>query len=93
MDVCSLFPKTHLPTLGVSAISIVVLIAAKELNAAVRHKLPVPIPVELLFVGISLISMIFLLALLSRYVYARVHHFNYCTHMHIDWLEFCMCFY
>ncbi|XP_049441316.1 solute carrier family 26 member 6, like [Epinephelus fuscoguttatus] len=47
-DVCSLLPHTHLPTLVVSAVSTVFLIAAKELNAFLSPKLPVPIPVELI---------------------------------------------
>ncbi|XP_035518667.1 solute carrier family 26 member 6, like [Morone saxatilis] len=47
-DVCSLLPHTHLPTLVASAVSIVFLIAAKELNSFLSPKLPVPIPVELI---------------------------------------------
>ncbi|KAK5872510.1 hypothetical protein PBY51_013203 [Eleginops maclovinus] len=47
-DVCSLLPHTHLPTLVVSAVSMVFLIAAKELNSFLSPKLPVPIPVELI---------------------------------------------
>ncbi|CAJ1050690.1 solute carrier family 26 member 6%2C like isoform X1 [Xyrichtys novacula] len=47
-DVCSLLPHTHLPTLVVSAVSMVFLIAAKELNSYLSQKLPVPVPVELI---------------------------------------------
>ncbi|KAM9361284.1 solute carrier family 26 member 6, like 1 [Symphorus nematophorus] len=47
-DVCSLLPHTHLPTLVVSVVSMVFLIAAKELNSFLSPKLPVPIPVELI---------------------------------------------
>uniref|UniRef100_A0A8C4I0X6 Solute carrier family 26 member 6, like 1 n=1 Tax=Dicentrarchus labrax TaxID=13489 RepID=A0A8C4I0X6_DICLA len=47
-DVCSLLPHTHLPTLVASAVSMVFLIAAKELNSFLSPKLPVPIPVELI---------------------------------------------
>uniref|UniRef100_A0A3Q4FYR2 Solute carrier family 26 member 6, like 1 n=1 Tax=Neolamprologus brichardi TaxID=32507 RepID=A0A3Q4FYR2_NEOBR len=47
-DVCSLLPNTHLPTLLVSVVTIVLLIAAKELNSFLSSKLPVPIPVELI---------------------------------------------
>ncbi|XP_042363748.1 solute carrier family 26 member 6, like [Plectropomus leopardus] len=47
-DVCFLLPHTHLPTLVVSAVSMVFLIAAKELNSFLSPKLPVPIPVELI---------------------------------------------
>ncbi|XP_012670439.3 solute carrier family 26 member 6, like [Clupea harengus] len=57
VDVCSLLPETHLPTLAVSGVSMLVLIIAKELNAAYRHKLPVPVPVELItIVAATLIS-------------------------------------
>uniref|UniRef100_A0A8C6T9F9 Solute carrier family 26 member 6, like n=1 Tax=Neogobius melanostomus TaxID=47308 RepID=A0A8C6T9F9_9GOBI len=55
--ICSLLPQTHLPTLVVSAVSILCLVAAKELNAFLRPKLPVPIPVELItIVSATLIS-------------------------------------
>ncbi|XP_029288233.1 solute carrier family 26 member 6, like 1 isoform X2 [Cottoperca gobio] len=47
-DVFFLLPHTHLPTLVVSAVSMVFLIAAKELNSFLSPKLPVPIPVELI---------------------------------------------
>lgn len=50
-DVCSLLPNTHLPTLLVSVVTIVLLIAAKELNSFLSSKLPVPIPVELITVS------------------------------------------
>ncbi|KAM9859343.1 solute carrier family 26 member 6, like 1 [Aulostomus maculatus] len=56
-DVCSLLPQTHLPTLAVSAVSMVFLLAAKELNSFLSPKLPVPIPVELItIVAATLIS-------------------------------------
>uniref|UniRef100_A0A665SW29 Solute carrier family 26 member 6, like n=1 Tax=Echeneis naucrates TaxID=173247 RepID=A0A665SW29_ECHNA len=56
-DVCSLLPQTHLPTLLVSAVSMVFLVAAKELNSFLSPKLPVPIPVELItIVAVTLIS-------------------------------------
>lgn len=50
-DVCSLLPRTHIPTLVVSSVSLMVLIAAKELNSFLGPKLPVPIPVELITVS------------------------------------------
>ena len=50
-DVCSLLPKTHLPTLVVSVVSMVCLIAAKELNSFLSAKLPVPVPMELITVS------------------------------------------
>uniref|UniRef100_A0A3B4UU59 Solute carrier family 26 member 6, like 1 n=1 Tax=Seriola dumerili TaxID=41447 RepID=A0A3B4UU59_SERDU len=56
-DVCSLLPQTHLPTVVVSAVSMVFLIAAKELNSFLSPKLPVPVPVELItIVAVTLIS-------------------------------------
>ncbi|KAL6112079.1 slc26a6 [Pungitius sinensis] len=47
-DVCVLLPHTHLPTLCVSAVSMVFLVSAKELNSFLSPKLPVPIPMELI---------------------------------------------
>lgn len=52
MDVCSLLPRTHLPTLVVSVVSMVTLIATKELNSFLNPKLPVPIPAELITVSL-----------------------------------------
>ncbi|XP_061583206.1 solute carrier family 26 member 6, like [Cololabis saira] len=48
VDVCSLLPHSHIPTVVVSAVTMVILIAAKELNSFLSAKLPVPIPVELI---------------------------------------------
>uniref|UniRef100_A0A8C7YWF8 Solute carrier family 26 member 6, like 1 n=1 Tax=Oryzias sinensis TaxID=183150 RepID=A0A8C7YWF8_9TELE len=48
VDVCSKLPQTHLPTLAVSAVTMTLLIAAKELNGFFSSKLPVPVPVELI---------------------------------------------
>ncbi|TVK90561.1 Solute carrier family 26 member 6 [Bagarius yarrelli] len=48
INICEQMPDTHLPTLLVSGVSIIVLITAKELNSRYREKLPVPIPVELI---------------------------------------------
>ncbi|XP_053296786.1 solute carrier family 26 member 6, like [Pleuronectes platessa] len=50
-DVCSLLPKTHLPTLVVSVVSMVCLIAAKELNSFLSAKLAVPVPMELITIA------------------------------------------
>ncbi|XP_068170412.1 solute carrier family 26 member 6, like 1 [Antennarius striatus] len=56
-DVCLLLPHTHLPTLVVGVVSMVFLIATKELNSFLSSKLPVPIPVELItIVAATLIS-------------------------------------
>ena len=53
IDLCYLIPQTNIGTLVVSAVTIVCLILAKELNAFLSKKLPVPIPVELLAVSIT----------------------------------------
>ncbi|KAM7412292.1 hypothetical protein PAMA_021985 [Pampus argenteus] len=55
LEVCYLIPKTNIGTLVVSIVTIVGLILAKELNAYLSKKLPVPIPVELLGVVIATI--------------------------------------
>ncbi|XP_077385091.1 solute carrier family 26 member 6, like 1 isoform X3 [Festucalex cinctus] len=47
-DICLLLPQTHLPTLVASLVSLVLQIAAKELNPFLSPRLPVPIPVELI---------------------------------------------
>uniref|UniRef100_A0A3Q2YA50 Solute carrier family 26 member 6, like 1 n=1 Tax=Hippocampus comes TaxID=109280 RepID=A0A3Q2YA50_HIPCM len=76
-DVFLLLPQSHFPTLVVSLVSLVLLIAAKEINAFLSPRLPVPIPVELitviffyghdlfLIITDSLISYPFLLPSLS----------------------------
>uniref|UniRef100_A0A665TE57 Solute carrier family 26 member 6, like n=1 Tax=Echeneis naucrates TaxID=173247 RepID=A0A665TE57_ECHNA len=73
-DVCSLLPQTHLPTLLVSAVSMVFLVAAKELNSFLSPKLPVPIPVELITVTfiIYLSYSFFMLIDLILYLCARL---------------------
>ncbi|XP_066553674.1 solute carrier family 26 member 6 [Amia ocellicauda] len=50
IDVCWLLPQTNLGTLVVSVVSLVALIAAKELNVRLSRKLPLPIPVELIMI-------------------------------------------
>ncbi|KAM8914383.1 solute carrier family 26 member 6, like 1 isoform 2-T2 [Spinachia spinachia] len=60
-DVCLLLPQTHLPTLCVSAVSMVFLVSAKELNSFLSPKLPVPIPMELITIVAA--------TLLSTYTY------------------------
>lgn len=52
LEVCYLIPETNVETLVVSIVTIVGLILAKELNAYVQKKLPVPLPVELIAVSI-----------------------------------------
>uniref|UniRef100_A0A673AQE1 SLC26A/SulP transporter domain-containing protein n=1 Tax=Sphaeramia orbicularis TaxID=375764 RepID=A0A673AQE1_9TELE len=51
LEMCYLVPQTNVGSLVVSIVSIVGLIAAKELNTYLSKRLPVPIPVELL--GVS----------------------------------------
>lgn len=51
LDICHLLPKTNIGTLVVSIVTIVCLIIAKEINAYLSKKIPVPIPVELLAVS------------------------------------------
>ncbi|XP_059190071.1 solute carrier family 26 member 6-like isoform X2 [Centropristis striata] len=53
LEICSLMPQTNIGALVVSIVTIVCLILAKELNAYLSKKLPVPIPVELLGVVIA----------------------------------------
>ncbi|XP_062283374.1 solute carrier family 26 member 6 [Scomber scombrus] len=53
LEVCYLIPQTNIGTLVVSIVAIIGLILAKELNAYLSKKLPVPIPVELLGVVIA----------------------------------------
>ncbi|KAM7404424.1 hypothetical protein PAMP_011769 [Pampus punctatissimus] len=55
LEVCYLIPQTNIGTLVVSIVTIIGLILAKELNAYLSKKLPVPIPVELLGVVIATI--------------------------------------
>lgn len=51
LEVCYIIPKTNVGALVVSVVTIVCLILAKELNAYLSKKIPVPIPVELLAVS------------------------------------------
>ncbi|KAJ8370166.1 hypothetical protein SKAU_G00101940 [Synaphobranchus kaupii] len=53
VEICSLLPKTNIGTLVVCAVSVIALIAAKEVNTLLARKLPVPIPVELLTIVIA----------------------------------------
>ncbi|XP_041802711.1 solute carrier family 26 member 6 [Chelmon rostratus] len=53
LELCYLLPQTNIGTLVVSIVAIIGLILAKELNAYLSKKLPVPIPVELLGVVIA----------------------------------------
>ncbi|KAM6983046.1 LOW QUALITY PROTEIN: solute carrier family 26 member 6 [Tautogolabrus adspersus] len=53
LEVCYLIPETNIGTLVVSIVAIIGLILAKELNAFLSKKLPIPIPVELLGIVIA----------------------------------------
>ncbi|XP_069045667.1 solute carrier family 26 member 6 [Lepisosteus oculatus] len=53
IDVCRLLPETNLGTLVVSVVSLVVLVTSKELSAAFSHKLPLPIPIELIMIVVG----------------------------------------
>ncbi|KAJ0064575.1 hypothetical protein NL108_009791, partial [Boleophthalmus pectinirostris] len=53
LDIGSLLPQTNLGTLVVSAVAIVCLMIAKELNTYLAKWLPVPIPVELIAIIVA----------------------------------------
>ncbi|XP_021174291.2 solute carrier family 26 member 6 isoform X1 [Fundulus heteroclitus] len=53
VEICYLLPQTNVGTLVVSIVAIVGLILAKELNAYLGKKLPVPLPIELVAVIIA----------------------------------------
>ncbi|XP_076598298.1 solute carrier family 26 member 6 [Chaetodon auriga] len=53
LEICHAIPQTNIGTLVVSIVAIVGLILAKEVNACLSKKLPVPIPVELLGVIVA----------------------------------------
>lgn len=54
LDLCWLLPKTQAPEVIVSVLALTVLIVVKELNACYRKKLLLPIPIELIVVGLLL---------------------------------------
>uniref|UniRef100_A0A8C1T2A9 Solute carrier family 26 member 6 n=1 Tax=Cyprinus carpio TaxID=7962 RepID=A0A8C1T2A9_CYPCA len=51
IEICALLGKTNIGTLVVSIVTILGLVAAKELSALAARKIPVPIPVELITVS------------------------------------------
>ncbi|KAJ4934257.1 hypothetical protein JOQ06_007057 [Pogonophryne albipinna] len=53
LEICSIIPETNIGTLVVSIVAIICLILAKELNAYLSKKLPVPIPVELIGIVVA----------------------------------------
>uniref|UniRef100_A0A3Q2PSD7 Solute carrier family 26 member 6 n=1 Tax=Fundulus heteroclitus TaxID=8078 RepID=A0A3Q2PSD7_FUNHE len=56
VEICYLLPQTNVGTLVVSIVAIVGLILAKELNAYLGKKLPVPLPIELVVIIATVIS-------------------------------------
>lgn len=48
---CSLLPGTRVAELVVSILALFVLILVKEVNGCYSHKLPLPIPIELIVVS------------------------------------------
>ncbi|XP_034000477.1 solute carrier family 26 member 6 isoform X1 [Trematomus bernacchii] len=53
LEICSIIPETNIGTLVVSIVAIIGLMLAKELNAYLSKKLPVPIPVELIGIVVA----------------------------------------
>ncbi|RVE70249.1 hypothetical protein OJAV_G00063070 [Oryzias javanicus] len=53
IEICYLLPKTNIGTLVVTIVAIVGLFLAKELNAYLSKKIPVPIPTELIAIIIA----------------------------------------
>lgn len=54
MDLFELLPGSKAPEVIVSVLALAVLIVVKEVNACYRKKLPLPIPIELIVVGLLL---------------------------------------
>ncbi|XP_051948086.1 solute carrier family 26 member 6 [Xyrauchen texanus] len=50
VDLGSLLPLTHIPTLVVSLVALTALIIVKEINSCYGHKLLLPIPIELMVI-------------------------------------------
>ncbi|XP_051518770.1 solute carrier family 26 member 6 [Myxocyprinus asiaticus] len=50
VDLGSLLPQTHIPTLVVSLVALTALIIVKEINSCYSHKLLLPIPIELMVI-------------------------------------------
>ncbi len=51
IEICALLGQTNIGTLVVSIVTLIGLIAAKELSALAARKIPIPIPVELITVS------------------------------------------
>lgn len=69
VDICRLLPETKVPELVVSIVALFVLIVVKELNGCYREKLPMPIPIELIVVGLMLFfySLTYTAGLFNQY--------------------------
>ncbi|RXN30893.1 solute carrier family 26 member 6-like protein [Labeo rohita] len=50
VELGGLLPQTHIPTLVITLVSLTALIIVKEINSCYSHKLPLPIPIELLVI-------------------------------------------
>lgn len=70
VDIIRGLPETNIASLVFALVSGVVLIVVKELSARYRHKLPFPIPVEIVVVS-SLCHFVISLCELGLYVAAR----------------------
>lgn len=53
LEICYLLPETNIGTLVASIITTLGLIAAKEFNAFLGKRIPIPIPVELVAVSME----------------------------------------
>ncbi|KAM9785653.1 solute carrier family 26 member 6 [Neosynchiropus ocellatus] len=53
VEICYLLPQTNIGALVVSIVAIIGLVVAKELNALLTKRIPIPIPVELLAVVLA----------------------------------------
>uniref|UniRef100_A0A8B9L7Y2 Solute carrier family 26 member 9 n=1 Tax=Astyanax mexicanus TaxID=7994 RepID=A0A8B9L7Y2_ASTMX len=51
IDICRFLPETNIASLVFALVSAVVLIIVKELGARYRHKIPFPIPIEIIVVS------------------------------------------
>ncbi|TRY60887.1 hypothetical protein DNTS_035152, partial [Danionella cerebrum] len=50
IELAGLLPQTHIPTLVISLVSLSVLVIVKEVNKCHSHRLPLPVPIELLVI-------------------------------------------
>ncbi|XP_077070065.1 solute carrier family 26 member 6 [Siphateles boraxobius] len=50
VELGSLTPQTHIPTLVISLVALAALVIVKEINSCYRHKLLLPVPIELILI-------------------------------------------